>query len=84
MPKHWKHDENSIAILVYIGTTMDPVKGANQDFHTFTTELTQKYSDLDRQDCEDGTYHKRGLCVYPYLRDNVFPEIQKFDRGGWR
>ena len=81
MPKHWKHDEIALASLAYIGTTMDPVKGSNQDFHTFTTQLTLKYSDLPPKDCGDGTYHKRGYRVYPYLRDNVFPENQKFNKA---
>ena len=40
-----------------------------------------KYSQLSPNDCHDGTYHKRGLRVYPYLRDNVFPEIQKFNKA---
>ena len=81
MPKHWKHDKIALACLAYIGTTMDPVKGTNQDFHMFTTGLTLKYSQLSPNDCHDGTYHKRGLRVYPYLRDNVFPEIQKFNKA---
>ena len=60
---------------------MDPVKGTNQDFHMFTTGLTLKYSQLSPKDCPDGTYHKRGPRVYPYLRDNVFPEVQKFNKA---
>ena len=28
-----------------------------------------------------GTYHHRGQRIYPYLRDYVFPDIQKFNKA---
>ena len=31
--------------------------------------------------CADGTYCKCDICVYPYLRDNFFPDIQKFQKA---
>lgn len=31
--------------------------------------------------CDDETYWKRGIRVYPYLLDNVFPDIQKFQKA---
>ena len=40
-----------------------------------------KLEAISPADCQDGTYHKRGIRVYPYLRDNVFPDIQKFNKA---
>ena len=81
MVKHWKSIEIALACKAYVSATLNPIKGADQDFMTFNTDLLAKLEEMSPTDCEDGTYHKRGVRVYPYLRDNVFPEIQKFNKA---
>ena len=81
MLKHWKGDEIALACQAYVGATLNPITGADQDFVAFTSDLLKKYEALSPNVCEEGTYYKRGDRVYPYLRDNVFPEIQKFQKS---
>ena len=81
MPKHWKAKEIAIACKGYIAATLNPVKGADQDFVAFSDDLIQKMTTISPPDCDDGTYWKRGIRVYPYLRDNIFPDVQKFQKA---
>ena len=80
MLKHWKGDEIALACQTYVGATLNPITDADQDFVAFTSDLLKKYEALLPNVCEEGTYYKRGDRVYPYLRDNVFPEIQNFQK----
>ena len=72
MPKHWKPNEITIACKSYIAATLNPVKGADQNFVAFSTDLIQKMTVISPPNCDDETYWKRGINVYLYLRDNVF------------
>ena len=81
MPKHWKGDEIALACQACDDATLNPITGADQDFVAFTSDLLKKYEALSPNVCEAGTYYKRGDRVYPYLRDNVFPDIRKFQKS---
>ena len=81
MPKHWKSVEIALACKAYISATLNPVSGADQDFHAFTTDLVKKYEVISLSSCADRTYYRRGDRVYAYLRDNVFPSVQKFQKA---
>ena len=81
MVKHWKSAEVALGCKAYVSATLNPIKGADQDVITFNSDLLAKLEEISPTDCADGTYHKRGIRVYPYLRDNVFPDIQKFNKA---
>ena len=81
MPRHWKNDEIALACQAYISATDNPINGTDQDYHTFALDIVDRFKQISSADCADGTYFKRGVRVYPYLRDNVFPEVQKFQKA---
>ena len=81
MPTRWKAEEIALACQAYIGATDNPIHGTDQDFHTFSVDLVDRFKTLSSSNCEPDTYYKRGSRVYPYLRDNVFPEVQKFQKA---
>ena len=81
MTKHWKVDEIVLACKAYISATKNPINGTNQDFHIFSLELVDRFNHISPYNCVEGTYYKRGARVYPYLRDNVFPDVQKFHKA---
>ena len=81
MPKRWKAEEISLACQEYIGATDNPIDGTDQEFHTFSVDLVDRFKVLSPSSCESDTYYKCGSRVYPYLRDNVFPEEQKYQEA---
>ena len=81
MPKRWKAEEITLACQAYIGTTDNHIVGTDQYFHTFSVDLVDRFKVLSPSNCEPDTYYKHGSRVYPYLRDNVFPEVQKFHKS---
>ena len=81
MPKRWKPEEIALACQAYIGATDNPIDGTDQYFHTFSLDLVSRFKLLSPSGCEPDTYYKRGSRVYPYLRDNVFLEVQKFQKA---
>lgn len=42
MPKHWKPNEIALACKAYIAASINPVKGTDQDFVAFSTDLIKK------------------------------------------
>jgi len=47
----------------------------------FAKDLTSKFQVLTPNEYEAGTYHERGgERSYRYLRDYVFPQVQKFNK----
>ena len=81
MPKQWTLEEIALACKAYLGTTMNPIRGTSQDFNALNVTLIEKFEAISPSNCEDGTHYKRGTRTYPYLRDNVFPKIQKFNKA---
>ena len=81
MTKRWKLDDIALACKAYISATNNPINGTYQDFHTFSLDLVDRFKHISPSDYVDGTYSKRGDRVYPYLRDNVFPDVQKFHKA---
>ena len=81
MPKRWKAKEIAITCQAYISATDNPIDGIDQDFHTFSIDLIDRFKVLSPSTCEPDAYYKRGSRAYPYLRDNVFPEVQKFQKA---
>ena len=81
MPRHWKVDEIELACQAYISATNNPISGTEQDYHTFALDIVDRFKQISNADCVDGTYFKQGARVYPYLRDNVFPEVKKFQKA---
>ena len=81
MPKQWKAEEIVVTCEAYIGATDNPIDSTDQEFHTFTVDLIDRFTVLSSPTCEPDTYYKRGFRAYPYLRDNVFPGVQKFQKG---
>ena len=49
--------------------------------NTFTSDLLSKFERNSPDLCEPGTYHKRGKTGYPYLRDSVSSNVQKFQKA---
>lgn len=78
MRKRWTPEEIALACKAYVAATNNPIEGADQDLHSFSYDLIEKYKVLSPSHCIDGTYYHRGDSVYKYLRDNMFPSIQKF------
>lgn len=74
-------EEISPACQAYICATVNPIDGSEQDFHTFSVNLVDGFKDLYPYKCEPDTYYKRGSRVYPHLRENVFPEEQKYEKA---
>lgn len=79
--KNWKAEEVTIACKAYCCATLDSAKGSDQKMEVFIATLLQKLEQLAPNDAPDGTYHHRGDRCYYYLRDSVFPEIQKFNKA---
>lgn len=81
MGKHWGNEEIALACQAYISATRNPISGADQDVNQFTSDLISKLEINSPKFCDPGTYYKRGKTVYPYLRDSVFPNVQKFQKA---
>ena len=81
MTKRWKVDDIALACKAYISATNNTINGADQYFHTFSLDRVDRFKHISTSDCVDGTYYKRDARVYPYLRDNVFPDVQKFHKS---
>lgn len=79
--KHWQGGEVAIACRAYVAATGDPVKGADQTVETFNNAILKRIEELAPNQIDAGTYHQRGDRVFPYLRDNVFPDVQKFNKA---
>ena len=80
MAPNWKPDEIALACKAYANATKNGVKGCDQDIKSFTADILQKLEILAEGIAPPGTHHHRGASVYTYLRDNVFNEIQKFNK----
>ena len=63
MVKHWKSAEIALACKAYVYSTLNPIRGADQDFATFNSDILAKLKAISSADCQDGTYHKRGIRV---------------------
>ena len=81
MGKHWQNDEIALACKACISATQNPISGADQDDNEFTSDLISKFEINSPNVCEPVTYHTQGKTVYPYLRDNMFPNVQKFQKS---
>ena len=44
-------------------------------------DLSGKFEAVSPTNCELGRYYHRKDTVYPYLRDNIFPNVQKFNKS---
>ena len=80
MPKYWKEEEIALVCKAYIGSTTNSIVKTDQVFHAFSIDLFRQFEIISIPNCEERTYHKRGSRVYPYLRDNVFPTVQKLQK----
>ena len=81
MPPNWKPHEIAIACKAYASATQNGIHGADQDLENFNADIIEKIRLLAPAGYLPDTYHERGRRIYPYLRDNVFGEIQKFNKA---
>ena len=83
MAPNWKADEIALACQAYASATNNGIQGADQDIEAFCDDIVKKLEQLvpRPESIQDNTYHKRGHRVYFYLRDNVFKEINKFNKA---
>lgn len=71
----------ALACRAYASATNNGIVGSDQDLERFSRDLLEKYKCISPSDVRPSTYYERGARVYPYLRDNIFPEIQKFSKA---
>ena len=57
------------------------IRGADQRIEDFNQSISDTMKQLSPSPCEEGTYYHRGDRIFPYLRDNVFPDVQKFNKA---
>ena len=81
MGKRWTTAEVAVACKAFASATNDSIKGADQRAEDFNQKLVEILQQLSPASCEEGTYYFRGDRVFPYLRDNVFPDVQKFNKA---
>ena len=80
MGRHWIGPEVTAACKAYAKATLNPLVGADQDIDKFCAEVAQRMGEFVPPNVEPGMFHHRGMRIYPYLRDNVFPQLQKFNK----
>lgn len=81
MAPNWRPEEIAQACRAYANATDNGIVGSDQDLEKFSADIVEKLKVLSPSDVRPGTYYERGVRIYPYLRDNVFPEIQKFSKA---
>ena len=81
MAPNWKPHEIAIACKAYTIATQNGIKGADQDIETFNKDILERVRDLAPVGHAPGTYHERGNRAYKYIRDNVFNDVQKFNKA---
>jgi hypothetical protein len=79
--KQWHPLEVAAVAKAYVEVTLDSVRGADQTLETFVARILVILKRLAPADllATSVTYHYRGAAAYPYLRDNVLRDIQKFN-----
>lgn len=70
---YWKPAEIEAACKAYCSLVPDV-----KEVEVLREKIVDKVKLLAPKDCASGTYHLRGDRIYPYIRDNVFPEIRTF------
>ena len=81
MGKQWTPTEVGVACRAYCSATQDSIKGADQKAEDFNQKLVDIFDKLSPANCDDGTYFHCGEHVFLYLCDNVFPDVQKFNKA---
>lgn len=81
MGKRWSSTEAALACRAYASATNDSVNGADQRAEVFNQKLVEVLELLSPSEVEEGTHYHRGDRVFPYLRDNVFPDVMKFNKS---
>ena len=61
--------------------TLNPRVGADKDFNAFSNEVMLRTEEFSPTEAQEGRFHHRGLRIYAYLRDRVFPTLQKFNKS---
>ena len=57
------------------------MKGTDQKKEAFVATLIERFKILSPENISEGTYWKRGPQVWKYIRDNVFSDVQKFNKA---
>ena len=81
MGRHWADAEVAAACKAYAKATLNPLVGTDQDLDQFAQEIALQMEEVAPPDVQPGMYHHRGTRIYPYLRDCVFPQLQKFNKA---
>ena len=84
MVRHWRPDEVLAALKGYARATLNLIVGEEQEFYTFVQEVELCVEELLFTTVEECVFHYTGLPIYPYLRDNVFHNFQRFNKVVWR
>jgi hypothetical protein len=76
----WKPKEREGAATAWFRATNNGICGADQKLEDFQEQILDVFKLLAPQDAKPGTYTDRsGKAVYVFLRDQVFPDINKFN-----
>ena len=81
MAPNWQHHEITIACRAYTNDTNNGIQSCDQDMEKFNNDIVEKMRLLAPSGYLPGTYHERAHRIYKYLRDNVFGEVQKFNKS---
>ncbi len=77
----WGSAEVAALSTAYVNASNNPLVGADQRAEAFIADILVKFQRLAPRglDAASGKYHHRVASVWPYRRDNVFRDVQKFN-----
>ena len=81
MAPNWQPHKIAIACKAYASATNNGIQGCDQDIEKFNNDIVEKICLLAPSGYCPGTYHERGDRIYKYLCNNVFGELQKFNKS---
>ena len=81
MTRHWQAEEITAACKGYAKATLNPRVGADKDFNAFSNEVLLRTEEFSPPEAQEGRFHHRSPRIYTYLRDRVFPTLQKFNKA---
>ena len=80
--KKYDIEETEKICLAYVQASNNPAVGSAQKADRFWAAVLQKLADLSPTDCPPGTYkHRSVAAIQCYLKENVFPSVNKFQKS---
>jgi muconolactone delta-isomerase len=75
----WTMKERETVALAWLRATNNGIQGADQKSEDFRNKIHGFLKALSPKDCPPGRFYERpSKAVYVFLRDNIFPDINKF------